>query len=180
MQSSFQKKLLILSIIFFIFSCFVFLFLYKNINDNKEKLQLAQEKWQTEYTRRENARSLTNSIKTMESERNLLEKHFIQSSDIVPFLDMIEKLSVEVGTKAEIFSVDVAKDNLSLMVEMKAQGSFENIYKLIILLENSPYNLDFVLVDIQNSNSQNVSVGKNNKSQQWIATFKIKLLNFIN
>ncbi|MEK7089103.1 MAG: hypothetical protein AAB913_03155 [Patescibacteria group bacterium] len=154
--------------------------MYRNIDNNKKTLQLSQERWQVETTRRENAKSLTNSIKAIELERALLETHFIQSSDIVPFLDMIEKLSKEVGTKVEILSVDVAKNNLSLMVEVKALGSFETIYKLVTLLENSPYNLEFILADIQNSNPQDIYVGKINKTQQWTATFKIKLLSFIN
>ena len=143
-------------------------------------LQLAQKKWRTEVTRIENARFLTNSIKVIEPERSLLETHFIQSSNIVPFLNMIEKLSIEVGAKAEIVSVNIEKDSPSLMVEMKTLGSFETIYKLVMLLENSPYSLEFVLVDIQNSNSQNISIGKSNKNQQWMATFKIKLLSFVN
>ncbi|OGI71357.1 hypothetical protein A3B84_00640 [Candidatus Nomurabacteria bacterium RIFCSPHIGHO2_02_FULL_35_13] len=179
MQFLFQKKSLTFSIILFVFSCFVFLFLYSNINNNKKALQLAQEKWQVEAMRRENARSLANSIKAIESEKILLETHFIQSSDVVPFLDIIEKLSLEVGAKTEIISVDV-KDSSSLVVEVEALGNFETIYKLVLLLENSPYNLEFVLVDIQNSNPQNVSISKSNKNQQWMATFKIKLLSFVN
>jgi len=180
MQFIFQKKSLILSIIFFVFSCFVFVFLYREVNGKREILQQAQEKWQTETTRRENARSLVNSIEIIKSERNLLETHFVQSSDVVPFLDTIEKLAKEVGAEAEVVSVNIDKDSSSLMVEMKAQGSFETIYKLIMLLEHSPYNLEFVLANIQNRNEENISANKNNKPQPWIATFQIKVLSFVN
>ena len=162
------------------FSCFLFLFLYKNISINKEALQLAQENWQTENKNRENARLLTSSIKAIESERALLNTHFVQSSDVVPFLDTIEKLAKNVGVKAEIISVDIIKDIPALTVEMKALGSFETIYKLIMLLENSPYNLEFVLVDIQSLNMQDEALNKEGKSHQWSATFKIKLLSFVN
>ena len=182
MKKIFQKKSLILSIILFIFSCFVFIFLYRNINNNKETSQLAQEKWQTENTRRENARSLANSIKAIETERAQLETHFVQSSDVVPFLDTIEKLAKEVGTKAEVVSVNPAKGSSSLMVGMKTSGSFGTIYKLITLLENSPYDLRFVSVDVQNSSGENLSGSKNKKTKtpQWTATFQIKLLSFVN
>ncbi|MCX6751390.1 MAG: hypothetical protein NT161_01320 [Candidatus Nomurabacteria bacterium] len=174
MKYFFQKKSLILSAIFFIFSCFVFIFLYKDINNKKEISQLAQEKWQTKATSMENAKSLINSVKIIEPQKALLETHFVKSSDVVPFLDTIEKISKDVGATAEVVSVDVAKDNPSLIVEMNASGSFETIYKLIMLLENSPYNLEFVSVDLKNSGT---SIGK---SPQWTATFQIKLLNFIN
>ncbi|MEK7104858.1 MAG: hypothetical protein AAB868_02345 [Patescibacteria group bacterium] len=135
---------------------------------------MAQEKWQTEALQRDNTRSLVNSIKTIEPERVLLETHFIQNSDVVPFLDTIEKKAKDVGVKAEVVSVDITKDSSSLIVEINASGSFETIYKLIMLLENSPYNLEFISVNIKDSDT---SVGK---SSQWTATFQIKLLSFIN
>ena len=78
------------------------------------------------------------------------------------------------GVKAEVVSVDITKDSSSLIVEINASGSFETIYKLIMLLENSPYNLEFISVNIKDSDT---SVGK---SSQWTATFQIKLLSFIN
>ena len=174
MQYILQKKSLILSVIFLIFSCFVFIFLYKDINSKKEMSQLAQEKWQTEAISRENAKSLINSVKIIEPQKALLETHFVQSSNVVPFLDTIEKITKDVGATAEVVSVDVAKDNPALIVEMNASGSFETIYKLIMLLENSPYNLEFISVNIKDSDT---SVGK---SSQWTATFQIKLLSFIN
>ncbi len=180
MKSIFQKKSLILSIILFFLSCFVFVFLYQNINSKKETIQVAREKWQTEDTRRENMRTLVNYIKAIEPERNSLESHFVRSSDAVPFLDTIEKLAKEVGAKSEVVSVDVNKIDSSLLVEMKAEGSFETIYKLTTLLENSPYDLEFVSVDIQNKKEQDISANRINKAQPWIADFKMKVLSFIN
>lgn len=174
MQFIIQKKLLILSFVFFILFSFVFVFLYKNMNNKKELIQTAQEKWQTEATRRENIKALVNSVELIKTERTLLDTHFVQSSDVVPFLDKIEKLAKDVGVNAEVISVDVAKDNLSLLVQMSIKGSFETIYKLILLLENSPYDLEFVLVDIKNLDS-NIK-----KIPQWAATFQVKLLSFTN
>lgn len=174
MQFIIQKKSLILSIIFFVFFSFVFVFLYKDINNKKEAIQIAQEKWQTETTRRENIKFLIDSVESIKTEKTLLDSHFVQSSDVVPFLDTIEGLAKNVGANAEVISVDVVKDNSSLVVQMSASGSFETIYKLILLLENSPYDLEFILVDIKNLNS---SI---KKIPQWTATFQIKLLSFLN
>lgn len=180
MQFIFQKKSLIFSIILFLCVSFIFVFLYREVDSKREILQQAQEKWHIETTHRENAKSLINSIETIKSERSLLETHFVQSSDVVPFLDTIEKLAKEIGVKAEIVSVDIDKNSSSLIVEMKAQGSFEIVYKLIMLLEHSPYNLEFVLANIQNQNEENVSTNKTNKFQLWTATFQIKVLSFVN
>jgi hypothetical protein len=177
MQFILQKKSLIFSIIFFLFSCFIFIFLYKNINKIKETLQIAQEKLQVETSQRDNIESLINSVKVIEPERILLENHFIKSSDIVPFLDTIEKLARNVEVNAEVISVDLPKDNPSMIVEMKAVGNFESIYKLITLLENSQYETEFVSVNIQNSNTGDLLISKN---PQWSAILRIKLLSYIN
>lgn len=180
MQFIIQKKSLILSVIFFLTCCFVFVFLYKSLNDSEKMLLLAQEKWQIEASRIENVKYLADLIKEIEPEKALLEKHFVKSSDVVPFLDTIEKLAQKAEVKAEVLAVNVADDASFLVVEIKTLGSFEAIYKLILLLENSSYELEFVFANIQNMSAQELSATKNSKTQQWTATFQIKLLSFIN
>ena len=161
-------------------SFFVFIFFYRTISNIKETIKTSQEKWQIQNTKRENAKSLINLIKVIEPERTLLETHFVRSSDVVPFLNTIEKLTKKVGVSSEIVSVTIPKDNSSLMLEIKTLGSFEAIYKLILLLENSPYNLLFVSADIINPNTQNIVNIKTIKTPKWTASFQLKLLDFIN
>src|SRR3989338_6870584 len=114
MQLIFQKKSLIISIIFFMLSFFVFIFFYRTISNIKETIKTSQEKWQIQNTKRENAKSLINLIKVIEPERTLLETHFVRSSDVLPFFKTIEKLTKKVGVSSEIVSVTIPKDNSSL------------------------------------------------------------------
>jgi hypothetical protein len=117
-------------------------------------------------------------LKTTEPERILLDSHFIKSSDVVPFLDMFDKLAGAVGAKAEVASVVIAPDNSGLLVTIKATGLFEALDKFLMLLENSSYELDFISMDIQKSDVGVVS-DKNTPSSQWSAVFGIKLLSFV-
>lgn len=173
------KKQLILSIIFFLISVLIFFFLLKDVNEKRELLTKTQEEWKIESTYRENISSLISSMGKIEDEVILLEKHFVQSSDVVPFLDTIEELAKKVGIKADVLSVDIPKDNSSLIMEAKALGNFESIYKFTLLLENSPYEMEFLSVDIQNPSVQDLStVGS--KNSQWVANYRIKLLSFVN
>jgi hypothetical protein len=174
MQSILQKKSLILSIIFFILSCFVFSYLYKYIQNNKEQSSKSEAKWQEEDTRRQNSRALVDSVNAISTEKDLLNTHFIQSSDVVPFLDTVEELAKYSKIKEEIVSVEVAKDTPSLLLEINADGNFEAIYKFILLLENSQYDIKFI-----SSNIQRVTVGKST-APEWTADFKIRLLSFVN
>ena len=151
---------------FFIICGFVFLFLNREININKKIFEDNEVKWQQETERREGIKLLNNSIKKIETEKDLFETHFAQSSNIVPFLDMMESLGEKVGAKTEVTLVDIPKEGNILVVEMKVLGSFEKIYKFLLLLENSPYKLEIVSVDIS---KQNI----------WEASLKIKLLSFV-
>ena len=111
-------------------------------------------------------------------EKILLESHFTQSSNIVPLLNTIEQLSLKVGAKSKVTSVDISKDKTILMVAVGTSGSFNAVYKFLMLLENSPYELEFVSVDMQKTGAPTVS-GKIIVSPQWEAIFKIKLLSFV-
>lgn len=167
MQGNFPKTPLFLSVIFFVISCSVFLYFLKEINKNNQESQLKETEWQTEALRRDEIKALDHSIKIIEAERTQLETHFAKSSDIVPFLDTIERLAPQAGAKAEVTSVNVSEDHTGLYVGMEAFGTFNGLYKFLTLLENSPYELEFISMDLSKR------VGS------WDAVFKIKLLSFI-
>ena len=173
----FNKVPLLISLIFFSFSLATFVFLYTKIQTNHKISKQLEADWRSEASKREETKTLDRSLKMLEEERALLEKHFIKSSDVVPFLDMVEKMAPKVGAKAEISLVDLSKDNSSLTVEMKATGQFEAVYKFLTLLENSPYELDFMLISMQRLGEVNPDGGV--QSALWSGIFKVKLLSFI-
>lgn len=130
--------------------------------------------WHTEASRREEIKSLNRSMEMIEEERASLQAHFAQSADVVLFLDAIEGLAPKAGVKAEVLSVDTVDKEAGLRMNMKASGSFEEIYKFLTLLENAPYELEFISIDMQKKIGQT-----SGKKPLWEAIFKIKLLSFI-
>mgnify|MGYP001611418787 CR=1 FL=1 len=174
----FKKIPLLFSTLFLIFSCSVFFFLYKKINDNIEISETVQGEWQIEASRRDEIKSLERGMKAIGEEITLLESHFAQSSDIVPFLDTIEELAVLSGGKAEVVSVDILKEKSELMIKIKASGNFGAVYKFLTLLENSPYELEFPSMHIKTAAERAISDEKN-AVPLWEADFQIKLLSFI-
>src|ERR1017187_3942612 len=102
MQNHFPKIPLIISIILLIFSSCIFWFLYQKINDNNMQAQNSATAWQTEALRRDEIKTLNNSIKSIEDNQTQLDAHFAQSSDVVPFLNTIEGYAPQVGGKAQV------------------------------------------------------------------------------
>ena len=177
MKNNLQKISILLAILLFMLSCFTFFFLYRQININDKKADTDTTTWQTEAARRNDITSLNNSLTQVSSDRDLLETHFTQSSDIVPFLNTIEQLAPPTGAKAEVDSVGTGTNNTGLVVELKASGTFTQVYKFLELLENSPYELNFLSMDIHKSTILDGSSGVTNNSS-WDAIFQIQLLSF--
>jgi len=176
MQKVFQKIPLLLSIIFFCISVFAWLFLFREIKNKNQELELMERRWQAEAQRRDEIKALDHSVKTIEEERAQLETHFARSSDIVPFLDTIEGLASKGGAQAEVSSVDILEDSTGLMVGMKASGTFSALYKFLTLLENAPYELQFLSMDMHREtglDTKEIAIPK------WNVVFRIKLLSFI-
>ncbi|HTE48300.1 MAG TPA: hypothetical protein VK675_00120 [Candidatus Paceibacterota bacterium] len=176
MQSNFPKIPFFGSVIFFIVSCLFLIYFSRLINNNDSVAQLKESQWQIETQRRDEIKALDRSVKIIETERADLETHFAKSSDIVPFLDTIEGLASQVGGKAEVTTVALSVDHSGLLVGMKADGTFGQLYKFLTLLENSPYALQFVSMDLK----KGISVpDPNAKLGDWEMIFNIKLLSFI-
>jgi len=178
MKNNSQKTRLFLSVIFFVFFCLAFVFLYRKIDGNNQKAEQNAIAWQIEERRRDEIKSLDHSLQMIADDRALLETHFAKSSDVVPFLDTIEKLAPEAGAKTGIDSVSTMADSAGLIVGLKASGSFEAIYKFLTLLENSPYELDFLSMDMHKLAVPD-ALDKTASNLGWEAVFKIQLLSFV-
>lgn len=172
MKTNFQKIPLLGAIVFFLFFCGVFYFLYNQIEKNNLEAEKINNEWKKEASHQKELQMLNRGIKMVEKEAEELEKHLAKNSNLVPFLDMIEELAPKVGAKAETASVELSSDKLNLLVGLKAGGSFESIYKFLTLLENSPYELEFLSVMFSRNQLPTASV--------WEAKFMVKLLSFVN
>ena len=176
MRKSATKTPLLLSIVFFIISGAAFFYVYQETYKNHQESRQRESEWYSETLRRGNIRTLDNSVKAIEGERAELQTHFAKASDIVPFLDTIEGLAPKVGVLAEILSVNVLEDQSGLLVGLKAAGTFAGLYKFLFLLENSPYELELVSLEMERQAEVAQTKGAPPK---WNGIYKIKLLSFV-
>ena len=176
MNKQSHKKYLILSILFFFFACFVFVFLYRSINTNRQVFIEAEKAWQREENRLSEIRTIDRSIKTVEAEKMDFESHFAHKSDVVPFLDSLERLAKSVGATAEVASVDTNADSPTLSLTMRATGSFDSLYRFIALLENSYYELEIVNLNLQRDTFVDELKGS---APKWRVVVGIRLLSYL-
>ena len=178
MQNKLKKISLSISFIVLLIFCSLFLFLFREIKNNIKISKESEVNLQKELVKREEMKNFDISFKTIKEDKDLFETHFVQSSDIVPFLNKIEKMASSVGIKTEVSLIEVSKDNTGLLLEMKVIGSFSQIYKFLTLLENSSYELEFISVDMRSLVKEDINK-KNIKKIEWEANLKIKLISFL-
>lgn len=171
-------RYLIVSFIVFLVACTSFVLLLMQIRNNKKISDKAEVEWQTESTKRYDLNSLERSLKNIQEERNALESHFVSEDAVVPFLNYIEGLGKVVNIKTQIVSVDnntKDKEGPSLMIGVQTQGSFENNYKFLELLENAAYELQFPNVELR----RQTALAEDSLSPVWTGNFKLKVISFV-
>ncbi len=176
MNKNSHNKYLLFAMIFFGLSCSLFFFLYQGIKDNQRVYNEAETAWQREEDRLAEIRMIDRSIKTVEAEKAMFESHFARKSDVVPFLDSLERLAKSVGTTAEVSSVDTTTDTNTLSLTMRASGSFDSVYRFLTLLENSYYVLEVTGFSMQRDTFVEPT---GQQLPKWKAVINLKLLSYL-
>lgn len=172
MQNKLQIIMLVASVVFFLAIFGAVWFLY-DLTENKYRgVEEAQARWQAEEDHRAEVKQLERMLEEKKDARAELDKHFSRSSDVVPLLDSLEEAGASVAAKAEVSSVDRIEEGKFLLVGLKVSGDWNALYKFIILLENSPYELEFTSLDIKKAFSEG---GKT----AWDGFLEIKVLSFL-
>lgn len=174
MKTRFKKKPLVFATIFLLLSGVGSFLIYQQTIKNNEQALEKEIELSTLANKQDEIKILNNYIKSIEKEKTLFETHFVQISDVVPFLNNLEKTAESVNTSLLVNSIDLAKDNSGLLVEIKNTGSFAQVYKFITLLENAPYEIEFLSVDMRTV----VDEAKKTTPKKWEAVIGLKLISF--
>ena len=156
---------------------FGFFYIFNSIQTLNQGSALLQEQIQSEKNRRDNISNLNTQIKNIAPQRETLESHFAKDSDVVPFLDNLQALSVKAGAPAEVSSVGLSSEGGHLEVSLKAKGDFSALHRLIALLENSPYELDFTEISLSQQ-PQTPDEIKSGKKTFWNLSVSLTLISF--
>ncbi|MEX2052080.1 MAG: hypothetical protein WD991_00070 [Candidatus Paceibacterota bacterium] len=174
MKINFRKIPFLISVTLLFVAVFAFSAIYMKTAENNREAEELIGQWRVELDRREEIKSLERSIQMFDVEMKSLDTHFAYGQDVVPFLNTVESLARATGADPEILSVATSEEEEILIVRMSAEGSFESLYKFLKLLENSPYELRFALVDLSSKDGPNGV-----RSGSWQLMLNFKLLTFI-
>lgn len=149
---------------------FVVVFLWNGIS-SKKKLVLDIKEQLVLYEKRiDHVNQLEQILEETEEARLKIEPLFVDEDSMVVFIEELESLADNVGVELEIKGVRFVGEDKKPLFTLSANGSFENIYYFITLLENMTYIAEFSKVDID----------KGSGPDNWASLLELKLLSFKN
>lgn len=140
---------------------------------------LSDELTQLEETRDERL-TLKKTLHTTEGERDILSSYFIDSTNVVHFIETIESFAGPTATRLEITNVDVAKEKKTLSLSILATGQFSNVYHLIRMLETMPVEISFSRISLSRAGAgvEAPAGTAKNSLPLWNAAIDIELISF--
>lgn len=134
---------------------------------------------QLEETR--NARlTLKKTLFTTEGERDTLSSYFVDSTNVVQFIETIEGFAAPTATRLEITNVEVVKEKKTLSLSILATGQFQNVYHLVRMLETMPVEISFSRLSLSRAGDgvEAPAGAVSNGLPLWNAAIDIELISF--
>ncbi len=138
------QKITILTTLFFVVVLVFYVFLYKQILSLNSKIISINSKLVVANRLAENEKEIVNLLKNTETKREKLSSYFVSTENPTSFLETIESSARSVGTEVEVQSLDVKhkdkeKKQSFIKVSLLAKGSWDSMFRFMLLLENLPY-----------------------------------------
>lgn len=163
--------LFIVSILFVFVLAGVYAFLFLDLKKRNEAIVLMNHDVVRKEQQQRERLELERTIVTTDADRQTLESYFVTGDKAVAFLETLESYGKLAGTAFEIRTVDITntgdtakataqsdeetdnkgataaaevkKEKSALVFTAHALGRFQDVYHLLLLLENAPYEFDF-------------------------------------
>ena len=117
--------------------------LFSWIKQHNETISEMQGKLASENQQAAEERKLEAIIKETSDNSATLNSYFVEGDKAVDFLQTIEGYGSYSGASVKFSTVDYNATNQRLTMSLHIAGTFQSVYRTILLLENAPYEFDF-------------------------------------
>jgi hypothetical protein len=140
MKINFKHYILVpIAILSLIASSLSYLYLYNFIVKKAEAYSDTLKKVELEKERKKNEQETVKMYVDTLSDRNRLGSFFVSEDKVIEFIESVEKIGPESSTAIELSSIKVEEGHFRFHSEVK--GSWTNVIRALILIENLPYSM---------------------------------------
>ena len=160
--------ILVLSLI--VSGAFGFAWIQRTISKKAKELSELNLKLAILESEQKSISGLKKFLEEKKTDKDKLDKVFLSDEKIVEFIEELEKLSGAENVEIKIQSALVSeKQKENPVFNFELRGNFENIFRVMALMENLPYQLEI----------DEAGLTKEGKDKKWKGQFRIKILSFI-
>lgn len=161
---------ILVSIIFMAIGGYFFL-LFKASSEKKVIIELRKTTLQNKKIWEEE-KFLADMLDRLKKEKDIINSVFLKEDEIIRLIKSLESIGDNLGVVLKIISISPSTGKeLKPKVSFIANGSFEQLFRYIYMLENIPYLVTMDKVSLQNTKEE-ISKKEN---YNWQALFNIQL-----
>lgn len=160
-------------------------YVYKVVITQAEKQsEISQEIINNEQNNKQEIKMLDISSSTLEK-RDMLSSYFVSEDKILDFIKSIENVADDSSTKITLSSINTDKmiaDKKEIAGHIKVhaeiKGSWTNVNKALVLIENLPYflSIESMRLDVSNQVSEDLDKKISTKTKEWNLSIDISAL----
>lgn len=116
------------------------IFFFKVVENKNKHTSATLVTLANKIVKKENSKVLKDQIDNVALIKETTQKHFVDSSEIDSFIDYLENLGNDSGTEVKVEDFQTSPDNKNILsVKLLSKGSFNNVMKFLVLIENTQY-----------------------------------------
>lgn len=172
-----NKKLILIIIAIFILNISALLgclSLFSMVKSQRESAKEAIRNSSILEKKIQGVKLLESQIDKIREDKKKIDSVFLKEEDIVKFIETLEDLGKKTDILIKISSAEIGKGSENPKLRISANGSFQDIFHYIILLENLPNQIAF-----DNLNLVKKSSG-DEKNGEWESGIEISIMSFLN
>ncbi len=175
-----NKKLtlsIVLAVAVNIAAIFGWLFVFFEIQKSQKSILEAQAEIYQADRRLSNVGPLGALLKDTEKDKEKIESAFLNSQNLVGFIEKLESLGRKTETDVAVKSIKLPDQSeiKEPHFEIQVRGSFRDLFQYIFLLENLPYQISFERINLIKPEA---SKEAKKTSKNWEADLEISILSY--
>ena len=178
---------LAISILTMILSIGALTFFYKVIENKNKHTEAVTNTLHEKTAAKANSVALEEESKNVEGIHKTINSYFLDPAKIDTFVNYLEGLGTNAGAEVKVENFDTSSKK-NLIVRITTKGTFSNVMRVLLLVENAPYKTHIISTTFNRSNIEAPAVVATDKatstpitptksSEQWAGniTFSIAL-----
>ncbi|OGZ44647.1 MAG: hypothetical protein A2756_05550 [Candidatus Ryanbacteria bacterium RIFCSPHIGHO2_01_FULL_48_27] len=155
--------------------------IFSQIQESNQSLLATHQELASLERKEELLRNLERTVTDLAPDIEKIERTFFKPNEVVNFIVALESAAASSGVELSINNADLNKpavnEQPTSSFALTARGSFTQIYRFIVLVENMPFNMEFTNVSLLGQNNTNGSAPSASSVQ---ASIDLKVLTSAN